>query len=356
MIVFENSDVVPIEAFTTMGVNAKPNTDSPLGHFGTGLKYAVAVTLRLGGTFRLWRGIEEYEFYLKDTDFRGKSFQLVRMKRRKGLTSRWTYEQLPFTTEYGKDWQPWMAVRELESNTRDENGFSLILEKTSSREVRFLEEHGHIGEGKTVIVIDCPEMEEAYGNLETIFMPEKELVFESLEVEVYKGPSKFIFYRGLRVTDLPKPSIYTYNFKSLLGLTEDRTSKYPSHDSQQIRSAIMGHTDPDFIASIMDLKGDKTFEEMLDFDQVYYSVSPTFNSLLSERVHTGVGYVSTRMKTYHRNINPVVDVKESLVVNLTISQWRNIIDMMTEYDNDENRMIADEIRTALSDNGTPYDE
>ena len=37
---------LPLDAFTTFGVNHKPNTDSPIGYFGTGLKYVVAIVAR----------------------------------------------------------------------------------------------------------------------------------------------------------------------------------------------------------------------------------------------------------------------------------------------------------------------
>jgi len=42
MIVFENQGEIDLIAFTPFGVNTK-ETDSPIGFFGTGLKYATAV-------------------------------------------------------------------------------------------------------------------------------------------------------------------------------------------------------------------------------------------------------------------------------------------------------------------------
>jgi hypothetical protein len=105
-----------------MGANVKV-VDNPIGQFGTGLKYAVAVILRHGGTVRLFIETEEYEFYVHEKDFRGKELQTVRMRKRHGTLARWmSSRQLPFTLNYGRNWELWQAYRELESNARDERG------------------------------------------------------------------------------------------------------------------------------------------------------------------------------------------------------------------------------------------
>ena len=35
-----------LRSLSTFGLNAKPNTTNPIGYFGTGMKYAIAVLLR----------------------------------------------------------------------------------------------------------------------------------------------------------------------------------------------------------------------------------------------------------------------------------------------------------------------
>ena len=47
-----------------MGVSAKPNTKSPIGYFGTGLKYAMAALVRLGTQPVVWIGLISYPLYL----------------------------------------------------------------------------------------------------------------------------------------------------------------------------------------------------------------------------------------------------------------------------------------------------
>ena len=195
MLVFQNDGVLPIEGFTTFGMSAKPGSTNPIGKFGTGLKNAVAIVLRLGGSIRVFRGDVEYVFYTKDEDFRGHTFQRICMKKRTGLLSKWSYEKLPFTTELGKHWEPWMAYRELEANTLDEeDGHSFITDAE-----RF-ERDVAIGitpcctAGTTTIIVDCREVEDAHINRDKTFLPaDKEPIYEDPNVKIYEGQSEYIF-------------------------------------------------------------------------------------------------------------------------------------------------------------------
>ena len=103
MIVFQNNGLIDLRAVRTVGLNAKPKTDNPIGEFGTGLKLAIAVILRHGGEVTLYRGNQPYNFGVKYTKFRGEPCELITMNG----------EELGFTLNYGKNWKPWQAFREL---------------------------------------------------------------------------------------------------------------------------------------------------------------------------------------------------------------------------------------------------
>lgn len=338
---FNTDGEIPIEAFTTMGINAKPNTDSPIGHFGTGLKYAVAVTLRLGGTMRVFAGETEWEFYLKDLEFRGTDFQQVRMRKRRSPVKRWKYEKLPFTTEYGKDWQPWMALRELWSNTIDEGG------KVTQTAGNF-EPHG--ASGKTLIFVEG--LDEAWQE-ETIFLDtSKEIMAENEILEVREGPSDYIFYRGLRITDLQRPSFYTYNFKSGITLTEDRTSKYPGVDGLKIQQALSGATDTHLVEHLMGLDKDSHYECNLDWDQPnYYNIYPSMDFLaaLSGRIASGAP-VLPRMRTYYESTQ-AEDGPPTTEIKLLDSEWRVVISALNEIERGD---LADKIECEISDEEAPF--
>lgn len=320
MIIFKNEGLMPLEAATTFGLNAKVG-ENPIGFFGTGLKYAIAITLRLGGTFRLFLGEIEYEFYVKTTDFRGKDFDVIRMKKRKSRLGRWSYQALSFTTELGKHWEPWMAVRELESNMRDEvRGSS--CDYSSSYDVA---QQLFPCVDYTVIMIECPEMEEAYDNLDQIFMPEKKLLFENSALQIFEGQSDYIFYRGLRVTDIEdRPSLFTYNFTLGVALTEDRTSKWTYIDRSTIMGTWLDIQDQEMMEQVMSADEDKNFEGILDWDTPYTTPGTTYMGELGRRIMSGE-YIPKRMRTYHTEIHKDTD-EESIDVPLMRGQIEWLIE------------------------------
>lgn len=311
MLTFETEGLIPLDAFSTFGMSAKPGSLNPLGKFGTGLKYSVAGILRLGGTFKLWRGLEEYEFYTSDVDFRGKTFAKVRMRKRKGPLARWRYEALPFTTELGKHWKPWMLMRELEANTRDEDGVSHINRPAQPRA------------DCSVIEVACPEVEEAYDQLESVFMnPARKPIFEDDCVAIYSGEADYVFYRGMRVTDLRKSSLYTYEMKSVT-LTEDRTSMYSFIDDIHMMRTLLACDDDEIVRNIVN-NSEGHHESTFNWDGKAPSVSVSWRAALSSPGITG------RFSTLRDNLDYGIAAMDDVEVTLEAKQWETVIGYMWE--------------------------
>lgn len=215
---FYTPTAMPLESVSIMGINAKTKDDA-IGRFGTGLKYAIAVILRNGGSFQLFvRGVE-YQFYTHKKEFRGKLFDQVRMRKRYGLGSWLSSKALPFTTELGKDWKLWQAYRELESNTRDENGMTGILGETPLETIPFDPEQG------TKIIVSCAGLEEVLSTSQVFLQPKKPPVFSNALVDIYDQPSPHMYFNGIRVYTPRNPCRLTYDFKgTAVQLTEDRTA------------------------------------------------------------------------------------------------------------------------------------
>src|SRR3990172_10357377 len=110
---FKNSGKIDPRCITIIGVSVK-ETENPIGYFGTGLKYAIAIILREGGQITIWRGLERFDFNTVNIEIRGESMKLIHMNGR----------ELGFTTALGKHWKVWQAMREIYCNTVDENGIS----------------------------------------------------------------------------------------------------------------------------------------------------------------------------------------------------------------------------------------
>lgn len=83
-----------------MGVSSK-QCDSPIGRFGTGLKFAIANILRTGGGFTITINNAPYHFTTQEQAIRGvDSVDVVVMNG----------EALGFTTSLGKHWEGWRGL------------------------------------------------------------------------------------------------------------------------------------------------------------------------------------------------------------------------------------------------------
>lgn len=170
MLHFVTPTALAIEAATTMGVSVKE--DGAIGKFGTGLKYAIAGILRLGGSVSINIDGDRFEFAAKDAEIRGKAFRIVHCN------------DLPcgFTTDLGKHWEPWQLFRELASNALDEGGCWTRNPLT----------------GRTVISVACREVESAESN-ERVFLGDRRPLVQSISgATIYEGESPYYYYKGIR--------------------------------------------------------------------------------------------------------------------------------------------------------------
>ena len=188
---FGNETEIEPEVWSTFGVSVKTGSN-PIGMFGTGLKYAIAVLLREGRHIRITSAGREYAFDAVEKNIRGKAFNICRCNGK----------DLPFTTELGKTWELWQAYRELYSNCLDEGG-----------------ELG--AEDVTTIYAELSDI-----SLSDIALIDREPIFTSDSCDIYFGKSNRIYYRGFRAMDSGETCMFTYDIKSPTDLTEDRTIKH----------------------------------------------------------------------------------------------------------------------------------
>ena len=258
-IVFETPGLIDIRAFTVMGMSAKIG-DHPIGKFGTGLKYAIAVLVRMGAEPVVWIGKDQYVFFSEKADFRGKEFQLVRMRAKKWPQRLWREYDLPFTTEYGKYWKPWQVYRELEANTRDESGSTFEIQPSANEVTNKLGSND-----KTWIIVDHPDFLAAYEKSDEVFLPGAATkIDETVGLQVFPGTTKFLYWRGMKVYELQRESMFTYNILSDVELTEDRTLKYEFYAKMALGDFVQKSDDPVFIKKIVTAPED-TWEHTVDF-------------------------------------------------------------------------------------------
>lgn len=260
MLLFHNPGLLPLEAIRLMGASVK--TAGSFGRFGTGLKYAIATILRGGGSIHIWLGPSELTFSVNRIQLKEHDFDEVLLVTAPGTVDEYRAE-LGFTTQLGKDWEPWMALRELACNARDEGGDFKLIDAPevppcfSARD------------GETVIVVDWAEMDvAARENAAGVFAPVEEPLTQLHGVRVLSGPSDYLYHRGVRVWALPKPSVFTYDIVGPLDLTEDRTVKYSFVAVATVRNAFLKMTTEDerpLVRAAVTAKKGETWEGGFDW-------------------------------------------------------------------------------------------
>lgn len=285
MLIFSNPGALDLAALTTFGVNAKPNSTAAIGTFGTGLKYAIAVTLRLGGTITIRTQTADQTapdvitFGTEEHTIRNAQFNLITMAIKRSDEETPQRSTLAFTTALGKNWEPWMAYRELRSNMVDEGGAF----------------GPHDAPGPyTEICVECPAIEAAHTTGQSYFI-ETEPLWRNDDLEVHPARDDgAIFYRGIRVAQYSAlSSAYTYNILHEERLTEDRTLDLWSAQYRITQS--IAHCDNAEIAETILLAPREAWEHGFAFDYIT-DFSPEMREAIREAQHKAELNVSARQR------------------------------------------------------------
>lgn len=279
MISFINKGEIDPRAIRTFGANVKEG-DNPIGFFGTGLKYAVAIALRLGCKIRIFSGKTPYEFTTQRIEIRGKAFDVVCMNG----------EELGFTTELGKNWEAWQAFRELYCNMLDEKGVCVHAEVDPL-------------EGQTVVQVDGEDFDNAYYERHEVVL-QGEPKLSLFGVDIYNRPSKYLYYRGVRVGSLPCGSLLTYSVTRKQELTEDRTLKYEFLCRSIIAEGLMHCEDESIMRQVL-TADELYFESKLSFNSSMLMPSATFNKVVGDNLRMRTLNQSALEAIRRRNPNEV---------------------------------------------------
>ena len=262
-ITFQNPGLIDINALKTFGVNSK-TSESALGFFGTGSKYAVAIALRTGCKVVLYRGLQKFEFSVKSVHIQHDDFDVVLMND----------DVMPYTLELGKTWEPWQAFREFWTNARDEEGdvFPGVVAPAEDK--------------TTIQVTGAAFVEEYYKRSDIILQDKPHCTVNGTDIIGRK--SKVFYYRGVRIKEMIKPTVLTYNANAAsISLTEDRTAKYDHEVEGCIKYAVVNLTDPALIKTV--LRATKNdFEGTLDFSDWGDVASTAFLDILQDNVDAAV--------------------------------------------------------------------
>lgn len=244
MIIFQNPGLIDMMAVKTLGVNVKVK-DTAFGFFGTGLKFAIATILRNGGKITIWRGPKAHLVRTRVRTIRDEPFKVVTLDGK----------ELGFTDELGKNWEPWMVLRELGCNAKDEDGYFFKAADGSNI-------GEHLLDDRTTIVVEWDELDKAYDQQGSIFIQGQPAAVQG-DIEVRTGPSQYIYYRGIRAYKLEHKSALTYNITSEQRLTEDRTLMSVWNANYSIARTLLLLDDKELLSAAL-LSGDSSYESRLE--------------------------------------------------------------------------------------------
>lgn len=255
-VTFTTPGTIELAALTTFGISVK-ETENPIGFFGTGFKYAVAVILRCGGEVSVISNNKHHKFSLKTITVRNVAFKIVCLDD----------QHLAFTTELGKNWEPWMALRELYSNTLDEKGTHHFGQPTENTNCTH------------IVVSHCQAFDFAYAHRSQYFL-ETTPIDRIGYIDLHEGPSNFLYYRGIRVAELEYPSLYTYNLVTPQELTEDRSLRYHYMAQNAVAISLVTSKNKNFIATAVTAPK-QNYEYSLN-PCSFYLPSPEFLKVLED--------------------------------------------------------------------------
>lgn len=269
-VTFFNKGIIIPAALTTFGLSAK--LEGSIGFFGTGLKYAISIILRTGHEISIQCGKTSYSFTLEKQTHRDQEFSIPMMQtiicdaNNDAIFEK--TEAMPFTTNLGKTWDLWQAYRELFCNAMDEKGGAELG-------------RDHCADDETCIRVSGAEFEAIHNNrFGEVLMPGwgTEPIGNWGGVQIFQGKSDYLYYKGIRVYKLLKPSLFTYNVVDSISLTEDRTLSYPYEYRRRVERAVMNCcSNTDILRTIYSVNPeDDVFEAEFDFE----SASPGTDSVV----------------------------------------------------------------------------
>jgi hypothetical protein len=224
--IYSNSGTLDLRALTVMGMNAK-TSEGAIGYFGTGLKYAIATLKRYDCDIHISDGAgNAWTVESRPTTFRGQEFKELVLE----PTSEGEPIVLPFTTDLGKDWELWMALREIESNMRDEGGNYCTAENLHPQH-----DIVHIAiRGAAYNTCVIRERETIFFDLVTMGRD----VTKVGAIEFLPTVSPYLYVNGIRATILGDHGL-TVNVNKAGMLSEDRMVKGMFAYEQAVRNTTL---------------------------------------------------------------------------------------------------------------------
>lgn len=237
-----NAGEIEPQALHLVGASTKRNDASKIGQFGSGNKYAMAYLLRNGYGLRVFSGENEIPIETKPEEFRDNTYNLIYI----------AGEKTSITTEMGKDWSFWQAMREIYCNAIDEGGHS----------IDFVQEIKPESGVTQFYILNKGDAMDFIHNFDNYFAINKKVLFECPVGRILEksGTTANIYRKGIRCSNSSKPSCYDYDFNEIM-INEDRIVMYGWQVEEKIWDLIYQCTDKEVIRNILIHSGNGEYVE-----------------------------------------------------------------------------------------------
>lgn len=264
--------IMPPEALTLVGASTKRGDSGKIGQFGSGNKFALAYLLRNNHVVKVLAGQEEIVIETKPTEFGGDTFHVVHVNE----------QPTSITTQMGKDWTLWQAIREIYSNAIDEGNHTIeMVNKILPIE------------GQTSFFISTnSELFDIVANFNRYFSDESDLLFENKLGKIYKATEggATLYRRGIKCFETDKKSLYSYDLPDI-EIDENRLVKYHWNVPERLWRLLFSCTDKTIIKTCLLSCADVRYIENfnIDFGSAYGTLSPEFIEVVEEMKIAPIG-------------------------------------------------------------------
>jgi hypothetical protein len=262
-----NQGLIDVEALTLLGASSKRNESNKIGMFGSGNKYAIAYLLRNHYELEIYSGKESIKVDTTKKTFREQSFDVIRFNEKESS----------ITTEFGKDWKLWQAIRELYCNAIDEGKHTIEFVKN----ITPVENETHF------YIKNRAEITNFITSFDSYFTENKKVLFECKDGKILSKGNEAtvsIYRKGVRCFETSNDSVYDYDLSNI-SIDENRLVRYSWEVPSYIWNLIYQCTNKEVIKNILFNCSEYKFIENLSSDFSSVSVdnmSEEFKEVLKE--------------------------------------------------------------------------
>jgi len=261
----KNDGIIEPEALHLMGASTKVGDSSKIGQFGSGTKYALAYLLRNNYETFIYAGLNPISVNTQPKNWKDKTFNVIYIDGK----------ETSITTDMGKDWRMWQALREIYCNAIDEGG--VIMEFVAEMAPKENETHFYIENKDDALSFTQ--------NFNDYFSQNKEVLFECEFGRILKktGEKANIYRKGIKCFETNKTSVFDYDFNDIL-IDENRLVRYFWTVEEKIWQLIYQCDNKDvIIEALRGAKNENSIEGTIsEYASIQNKISNQFKEVIDE--------------------------------------------------------------------------